>query len=93
MRRIAWKPEKNEWLKKVRGLSFEEIEEAITQGKLKAVLVNRKQTNQIVLAVMLGDYIVAIPATVQPTLIMLRTAYYSRKLNLRFGGNQDEEEI
>ena len=93
MRRLTWKPEKNAWLKKERGLSFEDIEEAITHGQLKAVLVNRKQTNQIVLAVMLGDYIVAVPATVQPTLIMLRTAYYSRKLNERFGGKQDEEEI
>ena len=86
MRRLAWKPEKNAWLKKERGLSFEEIEEAIALGELKAVLVNLNQSTQIVLAVMLGDYVVAVPATVQPTLIMLRTAYYSRKLNERFGG-------
>ncbi len=66
MRRFAWKPEKDEWLKRERGISFE----------------------QIVIAVMLEGYVVGVPATIQPTAIMLWTAYYSRKLNKRYGGKK-----
>ncbi len=88
MRRFTWKPEKNEWLKRERGLSFEDIEDAITSGGLKGVSANRSHPEQIVLAVMVGDYVVGVPATIQPTVILLRTAYYSRRLNKRYRGKK-----
>ena len=88
MRRFTWKPEKNEWLKRERGLSFEDIEDAITSGGLKGVSANSSHPEQIILAVMVGAYVVGVPATIQPTVIMLRTAYYSRKLNKRYGGKK-----
>jgi hypothetical protein len=88
MRRLVWKPEKNEWLIKARGLSFEQIEEAIASGNLKGMLRNRSHPEQIILAVAVEDKIVAVPATVRPTVIVLRTAYYSRKLGKRCGGKR-----
>lgn len=86
MRHLAWKPEKNDWLKKERGLSFEQIEDAIAAGKIKGMLKNQLHVDQIVIAVLIDDYIVAVPATVKRSVILLRTAYYSRKLNEKYGG-------
>ena len=88
MRRFAWKPEKNEWLKRERGLSFDQIEEAIVLGGFRGIAVNRAHPEQIVIAVMVDGYVVGVPATILPTVIMLWTAYYSRKLNHRYGGKK-----
>jgi len=88
MGRLTWKPEKNEWLKRERGISFEQIEEAIASGGVKGIAVNRAHSEQIIIAVIVDGYVVAVPATVQPTVILLRTAYYSRKLNKRYGGKK-----
>ncbi|MBI4403867.1 MAG: toxin [Deltaproteobacteria bacterium] len=88
MRRFVWKLEKNEWLKKERGLSFEQIEEAISAGGFKGTLINRAHPEQIIIVVLVDGYIVAVPATVEPTVIVFWTAYYSRKLNKRYGGKE-----
>ena len=86
MRRFIWKPEKNERLKKERGLSFEQIEEAILSSGFRGTLIHRVHPEQILIIVLVEDYIVAVPAMVKASEIMLRTAYYSRKLNKRYGG-------
>lgn len=91
MRRFIWKPEKNERLKQDRGLSFEQIEEVILSGGLKGILVNRVHPEQILIVVLIDEYIVAVPAIVNATMIMLMTAYYSRKLNKRYGGKPYEK--
>lgn len=91
MRHLVWKPEKNEWLKKERRLSFEQIEEAIAVGKSKGILINRLHPEQIIIAVSMNGHIVAVPAIVKPKVIMFRTAYYSRKLNKRYGGKNHEK--
>lgn len=88
MRQLVWKPEKNEWLKKERGLSFEQIEEAIALGNSRGILINRLHPEQIIIAVSINEHIVAVPATVKPKVIMFRTAYYSRKLNKLYGGKE-----
>ena len=86
VRRLVWKPEKNEWLKKERGLSFEQIEEAIFHGGLKGIVINRLHSDQIIIAVLVEKYLIAVPATVRGTVVLFRTAYHSRKLNKRYGG-------
>lgn len=88
MRRLVWKPEKNDWLKVERGLSFEQIEEAIASEGLRGILSNRAHPEQIILAVAVDGKIVAVPATIRRTVVLLRTAYYSRKLDKRYGGKQ-----
>jgi hypothetical protein len=88
MRRLAWKPEKNEWLKRERGFSFEQIEEAIAVGGFKGIAINRAHPEQIIIAVLLDGYVIGVPATIQSAAIMLWTAYYSRKLNKRYGGKK-----
>ena len=88
MLRFAWKPEKNEWLKKERGISFEQIENSIATNGMKATLVNRVHPDQIVMVVDLDGYVVAVPATVSSKVVLLRTAYYSRKLNALYGGKK-----
>lgn len=88
VRRLVWKPEKNEWLKRERGFSFEQVEEAIATGGFRGVVVNRAHPEQIIIAVLMDDYVIGVPATIQLTAIMLWTAYYSRKLNKRYGGKK-----
>ncbi len=84
MRRLVWKPEKNDRLKRERGITFEEIELSIAKGNLLGILVNKNHPEQIILAVLHNDYLVAVPGTVKKSTILLWTAYQSRKLDRYF---------
>jgi hypothetical protein len=81
---IGWKPEKNEWLKQERDLSFEEIEEAIAAGYLVAVLENRNHKNQVILAVELHGYLIAVPCLIKLKTIFFMTAYPSNALMKKY---------
>jgi len=83
--KFYWKPEKNVWLQSERGISFEDIEAAIASGALKAVLENTQYSNQVVLVVELVEEIWAVPAEQKKGLLILWTAYPSRKLRKIYG--------
>jgi|GEM_PF-2722567 len=85
MRLLGWKAEKNEKLKAERGLSFEQIEEAIANGALVSVLKNEKHPNQVVLVIEIEGYMIAVPTLVKPDVFFFMTAYRSRELTKRFG--------
>lgn len=80
-----WKPEKNEWLKKARGLSFDQIEDAIAAGHLVGVLENKNHENQLILVVVIGGYIIAVPTLIKDRTILFMTAYPSRALTKKCG--------
>ncbi len=82
--KVTWKPEKNEWLKEERGLSFEEIEEAIVHGHLVAVLTNKNYKNQVVLVVEIADYMIAVPTLIKTKVIFFMTAYPSNALTKKY---------
>ena len=86
--KFYWKPEKNLWLQSERGVSFEEIEAAISSGALKAILENESHPSQVVLAVEINGDIWAVPAEEKKGLLILWTAFPSRKLRKIYGAKK-----
>lgn len=86
-----WKPEKNLWLRQQRNVSFEEIELAISNGNLRAILENPNYSDQIVLVVNFNSEIWAVPATEREGLFILWTAFPSRKLRKIYGRKKNEK--
>jgi uncharacterized DUF497 family protein len=77
-----WDNEKNERLKKARGVSFEQIVVAIEADDMIDVLEHPNPDgypDQIVVLVRLNDYIYAVPAIVKKDEFFLETIYPSRK--------------
>lgn len=89
--KVAWKPEKNEWLKKERDLSFEEIEEAIASGRLIAVLENKNHKNQVILVIEIDGYAIAVPTLIKTKVIFFMTAYPSSALTKKYGRKNERK--
>ncbi len=89
--KLYWKPEKNDKLKNERNVSFEDIEEAISDGGLMAILENSNYADQIVLVVSFENEIWAVPATERKGLTVLWTAFPSRKLRKIYGSKKNEK--
>lgn len=93
-----WDPEKNEWLKRERGISFEEIALLIGNGHLWRVSDHWNQTKypgQEVFFVPIDDYIHLVPYVMDGDTIFLKTAIPSRKATREYRietGKPDEED-
>ena len=77
-----WNPEKNEWLKKERKISFEVVVFHLSQGdvwKLAAHPDQKKYPGQKIYFVIIDDYIYLIPHLVSEEDIFLKTIIPSRK--------------
>ncbi|HMK55918.1 MAG TPA: DUF4258 domain-containing protein [Dissulfurispiraceae bacterium] len=77
-----WNTDKNEWLRKERDISFEQIVVAVESGDLLEVLAHPNQGrygHQIVMLVKIEDYVYAVPTVVQKDVFFMKTAYPSRK--------------
>jgi len=77
-----WNPEKNEWLKKNRKISFEEIALLLAEGKLWKVADHpnqKKYQNQKVFLLPIDNYIYFIPYVLEKEVIFLKTALPHRK--------------
>lgn len=79
MKRLNWKPEKNEWLKTERQISFEEIEAALAAGGFRGAYrytgTKKIHSNQLVMIVEVDGEEWRVPVTVTETVILMRTAY------------------
>ena len=79
MKRLAWKPEKNEWLKAEREISFEQIEAAIDAGGFRGAYkykgTKKIHANQLVWIVEVDGEEWRVPVTITETVIIARTAY------------------
>ncbi len=79
MKRLTWKPEKNEWLKENRDISFEEIEAAIDAGGFRGAFkyrgTKRIHSNQLIWTVEVNGEEWRVPVTIGRDLILARTAY------------------
>lgn len=71
---IRWDPLKNEWLKRTRGISFEEIVDA----EHVATIEHPKRLHQKYLLFEIDDYIWAVPYVKDGEGIFLKTAFPSR---------------
>jgi len=87
MKPVRWNPEKSLLLKAERGVSFEEILSAISQGGLLAVLdhPNRsKYGHQKMLVVRIRDYAYLVPHVESESEIFLKSIIPSRKATREF---------
>jgi len=80
--RYDWNPDKNEWLKKERNISFEEIVFHLSQGDVWKTADHPNQTNysgQRIYFVIIEGYIHMVPHVVEEDAIFLKTIIPSRK--------------
>jgi len=84
---ILWDPEKNEKLKKGRGVSFEYIEEMILKGDYIKISDHPSRYNQQFFVMEIKGYIWLVPFIVEADgeSIFLKTAYPSTKANKEYG--------
>jgi uncharacterized DUF497 family protein len=78
----AFDPEKNAWLIRERGISFEQIIALIEGGKLIQVLEHRdkeRYPDQILYEVDVDGYVYVVPVVREGRTLFLKTIYPSRK--------------
>lgn len=88
MKTYRWSEEKNERLKRSRGVSFEDIVLALESGGLLDVLAHsnpRRYPNQKVLVVAVMEYVYLVPHVEEPNHIFLKTVIPSRKATRDYG--------
>lgn len=85
--RFDWNPEKNEQIKKERGVSFEEISLLLANGQVWAVARHwneERYPGQSIFLAPLDGYIFAIPYVKDGDIFFLKTAFPSRKLTEQY---------
>jgi uncharacterized DUF497 family protein len=80
-----WNTEKNEILKRERGLSFEEIVYLIESGQILGIEENPSRPDQKIYILEIENYAVVVPFMKTGNEIFLKTAFPSRKYSKRFG--------
>ena len=92
-----WEPEKNEWLKKERKLSFEQVIFHLSQGDVWNIANHpdqQKYPGQKIYFVIIEDYIYMVPHVIQKETIFLKTIIPSRKATKAYEkSREDEHEI
>ncbi|MBF0240706.1 MAG: BrnT family toxin [SAR324 cluster bacterium] len=80
-----WNPEKNETLKKERGISFEEIVQAIKDGNILDAQDHPTRKHQKIYVIEVKEYVYAVPyVQMGRDEIFLKTIFPDRKLAKRF---------
>ncbi|MBF0557237.1 MAG: DUF4258 domain-containing protein [Nitrospirae bacterium] len=91
MKFFDWNSEKNEILKKERGISFEQVELAIAAGDLLDRVRHpnpAKYPNQKVFIVKIEDYVYSVPYVEDDETIFLKTIIPNSKATKKYlGGN------
>jgi uncharacterized DUF497 family protein len=89
MKYFDWNDEKNQLLKKSRGVSFEQVELAIASGDLVDRLKHpnsEKYPNQMIFLVKIEDYIYSVPFVEDEEKIFLKTIIPNRKATWKYLG-------
>ena len=95
MKIFVWDEEKNELLKRERGVSFEEILFHIYNGDLLARLdhPNRaKYPHQQIFVVLVGDYVYMVPFVEDQEKYFLKTIIPSRRLTRDYLGERKDKD-
>jgi len=81
-----WDERKNQYLKKTRNISFEQIVLAIENGDVLDVLENphTQFKNQILIIVSYNDYAYVVPAVISEKEYFLKTIFPSRKFTNKY---------
>jgi hypothetical protein len=80
--KYEWNPDKNEWLKKERNISFEQIVFHLSLGNIWKTTDHPDQENypgQKLYFVVVDDYIFIVPYIIEKEYIFLKTIIPSRK--------------
>ncbi len=86
-KKIEWNSEKNELLKGNRGVCFEDIENAINDGRVLDILPHPNQEkfpHQKILVVKINDYIHYVPFVEDKEKYFLKSIIPSRKHNSKY---------
>jgi uncharacterized DUF497 family protein len=87
MKPFNWNKDKNQQLQEQRGITFEEIAQAIEQGNLLDVIKHYnpdKYPNQKILIVKIDDYVYLIPFVENDLEIFLKSIIPSRKMTKKY---------
>lgn len=93
MRHFTWNPDKNEWLKRERGISFEEVVFHIEAGDEVDVFEHPNQgryPGQKISVVLVEGYAYLVPYVETESEIFLKTIIPSRKASRQYMGGRDE---
>lgn len=90
MKFLNWRKDKNELLKKERGISFEEIAYRIASGNIITIEENPSRPNQKIYVLEIDDYIVIVPFVENENEIFLKTAFPSRKYTKIYGSKEEK---
>ncbi len=93
MKPFLWDPEKNEWLKRERGISFEQVVLHIERGDLLDILEHpnpQKYPGQRILIVRLEEYVYLVPCLEMEDGVVLKTIIPSRKLTKQYSRKRSE---
>lgn len=94
MKQFSWNNEKNETLKKERGVSFEEVVFHIERGDLLDVLEHpnqEKYPGQRVFVVNMDDYAYLVPFVESEEVVFLKTVIPSRKATSAYLKRMEED--
>ena len=89
--KYEWNPEKNEWLKKERKISFEQIIFHLSQGDLWKISDHPDQANypgQKLYFVIIDKYIYVVPHVIEKEYTFLKTIIPSRKATRMYTEDQ-----
>ncbi len=81
---IFWNEEKNDWLKYIREVSFEDVKSIIERGEVIDVVENPTYENRLIYIVLIKDYIHCVPFSYIGDDIYLHTIYPSRNFNKEY---------
>ena len=89
---VRWNPDKDRFLRTTRGVSFQEIADAIISGDYLDILENPGRPGQEVFVLRISGYTWAVPFVIEEDeTIFLKTAYPSRKFHKRYGGKYEDK--
>lgn len=94
MKHFAWNPEKNEWLKRERGISFEDVVFHIQAGDQVDLIEHPNQQRypgQKIAVVVIESYAYLVPLVETEREIFLKTIIPSRKASRQYIGESDEQ--
>ncbi len=94
MKPFRWQPEKNNWLRSERGVSFEEITVAVEAGSLLEVVPHpnpQKYPRQRVMVVEVAGYAYLVPFVEEDDHFFLKTIIPSRKATRDFIAKESDD--
>ncbi len=92
--RYEWNPDKNEWLKKERHVSFEEVVFHLSQGDVWRIADHPNQTDypeQKIYFVIVDGYVYMVPHVIEDDYVFLKTIIPSRKATMDYNERQQNE--